>query len=177
MLPSATFNPGELPCPERRNLRLGRILMNRWVRRYGARCSFLLLVALVAVACLYELANGAVTQAWVRRYSNVVSNSQDVAAAVLRDPAGNIIVAAYTDDGFTGRDLLLIKYSGTNGALLWQQRYPGVHFIGGAAVDAQGNVAVAGFSHNGENYDYFTAKYSGDGALLWTRRYDGPSDD
>jgi len=152
--------------------------MNRWLRRYGARGSFLvLLVPLCAVAVLYELANGAVTQAWVRRYSNVVSNSQDVAAAVLRDSAGNIIVAAYTDDGFAGRDLLLIKYSGTNGALLWQQRYEGVHFIGGAAVDAQGNIAVVGFSHNGENYDYFTAKYLGDGALLWTRRYDGPSDD
>src|SRR5688572_32001595 len=147
MLPSATFNPGELPCPERRNLRLGRILMNRWVRRYGARCSFLLLVALVAVACLYELANGAVTQAWVRRYSNVVSNSQDVAAAVLRDAAGNIIVAGYTHDG-SESGLLLLKYS-ASGSLIWQQRYEGVHLIAGAAVDAQGNVAVAGYSRNG----------------------------
>src|SRR5687768_3203630 len=149
--------------------------MITWARRYGARGCLLLLIPLCAMA--FELASGAVTLAWVRRYSNVVSNSQDMAAAVLRDPAGNIIVAAYTDDGAAGRDLLLLKYSGTNGVLLWQQRYAGVHFVGGAAVDVQGNVAVAGFSHNGENYDYFTAKFSGDGALLWTRRYDGPSDD
>src|SRR5688572_3597526 len=151
--------------------------MTGWVKRHGARGSFLVLLAVVAVACLYELANGAVTQAWVRRYSNVVSNSQDVATAVLRDSEGNIIVAGYTDDVSAGRDMLLINYSGTNGSLLWQQSYEGVHVIAGAAVDAQANVAVVGYSHNGEDYDYFTAKYSGDGALLWTRNYDGPSDD
>lgn len=136
-----------------------------------------LLALLLAAVCLDQLANGAVTQAWVRRYSNVVSNSHDFAAAVLRDSAGNIIVAAYTDDGFEGRDLLLFKYSGTNGSLLWQQRYESVHVIAGAAMDPLGNVAVVGYSHNGEDYDYFTAKYSEDGALLWTRKYDGPSDD
>lgn len=150
--------------------------MNRWVRRYGVRGGFLVLLAVVAVAGLDELANGAVSKAWVRRYSNVISNAHDVAAAVLRDSAGNIIVAGYAD-GFDGSGMLLIKYSGANGSLLWQARHEGVDLISAAAVDAHGNVAVAGYSSNAEDWDFFTAKYSAEGVLLWTRQYAGPSDD
>jgi hypothetical protein len=45
-------------------------------------------------------------------------------------------------------------------------------------VDISGNVIVTGFSQKFPNsdYDYYTAKYAAaDGALLWERRYDGPS--
>jgi hypothetical protein len=44
------------------------------------------------------------------------------------------------------------------------------------AVDSSGNVVVTGFSHNGTNYDYYTAKYAvTNGLLLWERRYNGPA--
>jgi uncharacterized delta-60 repeat protein len=133
-------------------------------------------MVVVALVCLDQLANGAVTRAWVRRYSNVVSNAHDVTAAVVRDSAGNIIVAGYSDNGFGERDMLLLKYS-ANGSLLWQQRHDGVDVIYAAAVDAHGNVAVAGYTSNAQDWDYFTAKFSAEGALLWTRKYEGPSDD
>jgi glucose dehydrogenase len=35
---------------------------------------------------------------------------------------------------------------------------------------------VTGFSHNGTNSDYYTAKYAvTDGTLLWEKRYNGPA--
>ena len=151
--------------------------MNSWFRRYGVRGGFLVLIAAGTAVCFDQLAKAAVTKAWVRQYNSVVSNSHDVATAVLRDRVGNVVVAGYSDDGFgAGADLVLIKFSGADGSLLWRQQYDGVIAISGAAMDANGNVAVAGHS-NWEDFDYFTAKYSSDGTLLWVRRFDGPSDD
>ena len=44
------------------------------------------------------------------------------------------------------------------------------------AVDGSGNVVVTGYSDNGTNDDYYTAKYAAaDGALLWEKRYNGPA--
>jgi len=43
---------------------------------------------------------------------------------VVTDNAGNVIVAGHTDDGITGGDMLVIKYSGA-GVLLWTNRYNG----------------------------------------------------
>lgn len=114
-------------------------------------------------------ARGAVTEAWVQRYSNVLSNSIDEAFKVVRDAAGDIIVTGTTDGG-TGPDVLTIKYSGTDGAVLWQQRYPmsGYYGVPSVAVDGGDNVVVTGHST--------TAKYAAtDGALLWEKRYDGPA--
>jgi len=125
-------------------------------------------------------ARAAVTEAWVHRYSNVVSNSDDHAFKVVRDAAGDIIVAGTTDDGITQGDMLTIKYSGADGSVLWLKRYNGpangydaAHAV---AVDGTGNVVVTGYSYNGTNNDYYyTAKYAtADGALLWEKRYNGP---
>lgn len=44
------------------------------------------------------------------------------------------------------------------------------------AVDGSGNVVVTGYSFNGTNTDYYTAKYAAkDGTLLWEKRYNGPA--
>jgi hypothetical protein len=40
-------------------------------------------------------ARAAVTQAWVHRYSNVVSNSTDQAFKVVNDAAGDVIVTGF----------------------------------------------------------------------------------
>src|SRR5688572_30415021 len=102
-----------------------------WLRRYAVGGSCLVLGVLALIG-LDQLANGAVTKAWVRHYGNVVSNSQDIAAAVLRDSAGNVIVAGYTHDR-SGSGLLLLKYS-ASGSLIWQRRCDGVDLISGAAL-------------------------------------------
>ena len=155
--------------------------MKTRVLRVGLGGISLVLLAVAAWAYMDQLANGAVTRAWLRQYNSVVSNSLDVVTAILRDPSGNIIVAGNTDDGFAGGNMVLLKYSGVDGSLLWHRRLSGptnsYGAIAGAAVDAHGNIAITGYSYNGQDRDYYTAKFSTEGTLLWARSYDGPSDD
>src|SRR5262249_8357955 len=77
-------------------------------------------------------------------------------------------------------DYYTAKYAAADGALLWEKRYNGQNngddYANAVAVDGSGNVVVTGYSDNGTNYDYYTAKYgAADGALLWERRYNGPA--
>jgi hypothetical protein len=115
------------------------------------------------------------TEAWVRRYNSPEAGSQDYTFKVVTDTAGNAIVAGYTDDGYTGRDMLVTKYSGA-GVPLWTNRYNSLDNwddqANAVAVDGSGNVFVTGYS--GLNLDYVTIAYSGAGVALWTNRYDGP---
>jgi uncharacterized delta-60 repeat protein len=118
------------------------------------------------------------TEAWVRRYSSEGVASTDQAKAVVVDSAGNVIVAGYIDDGITGADWLVIKYS-NGGTPLWTNRYNGPandsDYPNAVAVDAGGNVFVTGSStSSGGKLDFATIKYSGAGAPLWTNRYAGP---
>jgi hypothetical protein len=59
------------------------------------------------------------------------------------DFAGNVIVAGQTDEGLTGKDILVIKYSGA-GIPLWTHRYDGPangdDQPSAVAVDRSGNV-------------------------------------
>jgi hypothetical protein len=93
--------------------------------RGGGWPSLLLAVCCAVLTCLTHPARAAVTEAWVHRYSNVVSNANDVAFKVVRDAAGDIIVAGNTHADSTGQDMLTIKYSGADGSVLWQKRYNG----------------------------------------------------
>lgn len=61
---------------------------------------------------------------------------------------------------------------------VWTNRYNGPSngedVATAVAFDANTNALVTGYSHNGTNHDYYTAKYAaGDGALLWEKRYAG----
>jgi hypothetical protein len=117
-------------------------------------------------------------EAWVRRYNSGEVGSEDYAYKVVTDADGNAIVAGYTDDGITGRDMLIIKYSGA-GLPLWTNRYNGPanesDEASAVAVDASGNVFVTGSSASSVgNDDYVSIKYSGAGVALWTNRYNGP---
>jgi hypothetical protein len=116
-------------------------------------------------------------QAWVQRYSNPV-DSDDLAKAVVCDAVGNVIVEGYTDDGITGADMLIIKYSGV-GVSLWTNRYNGPgnsqDHAQAVAVDGSNNVIVTGYSwDSGSDFDYATIKYSSAGVPLWINRYNGP---
>ena len=141
-----------------------RLLLPRHARLSSA------LVALAALAFGLRPARAAVTEAWVHRYSNVVSNSNDLASKVVTDAAGDIIVTGTTDDGITF-DMLTIKYSGADGSVLWQQRYNGpennADEARALAADSRGNAVVTGSSQG----DFYTAKYAAaEGALLWEKR-------
>src|SRR5205823_2777844 len=74
--------------------------------------------------------------------------------------------------------LYTAKYSGADGTLIWEQRFPGVinqgATVAGLAADAEGNIVVSGTIDDGDGsgaYAY-TAKYAAtDGHLLWSQTY------
>src|SRR5688572_16596828 len=118
------------------------------------------------------------TEAWVRRHNSPHAGSLDYAFRVVTDAVGNVIVAGYSDDGFTGRDMLVIKYSG-EGVPLWTNRYNGLDNgsdqANAVAVDGNGNVFVTGYTTGITGFvDYVTMAYSSSGVALWTNRYNGP---
>lgn len=121
-----------------------------------------------------------VREAWVQRYTNTVADTEDVASTVVHDKEGNFIVTGSTRQKGLGQDAVVFKYSAKNGSVLWQKRFNGkgngVDAFTTAAVDGNDNVVVAGYSSNGNDCDYYVAKYaSADGALIWEMRYDGPA--
>jgi len=119
----------------------------------------------------YAAANGALL--WERRH-NGPGNRDDYARSVAVDSNGNVVVAGSSKIS-TFDDFLTIKYRGTDGAELWQNR----HSTGEAmavATDTSGNVTVTGFSRAiGGSQRYYTAKYAAaNGTLLWEKTYTGP---
>jgi hypothetical protein len=142
---------------------------------------------LLVVLALVIVSNaGAAIDAWVQRYNQQV-DSEDRTFQVVADSEGNFIIGGFSDEGNTGRDILLIKYSGT-GLPMWTNRYDGpAHLRDQAtamAVGANGEVFVTGISagsvnsvtHGGTtsqdpDYDYVVLGYSGSGIPMWTNRY------
>jgi uncharacterized delta-60 repeat protein len=119
-------------------------------------------------------------QVWANRYSTDTKSSDDRSARLVTDQAGNVLVAGLTDEGNTGQDLLVIKYS-TLGTPLWTNRYNGVananDYASAMAVDGNDNVFVAGCSMAVNGYfDFVTIAYSSAGVPIWTNRYNGPGD-
>ena len=125
----------------------------------------------------YAAADGALL--WEKRY-NGPGNNSDIATAIALDRSGNVVVTGQSIGSGSGYDYYTAKYAEANGALLWEKRYNGpangYDFASAVAIDSNGNVVVTGGSHNGTNYDYYTAKYAAmDGVLLWEHRYNGPA--
>jgi hypothetical protein len=161
---------------------LARRLTHRFMRRSGR------LAALAALTLLVpDPLQAAVTELWAHRFSNIMTNSVDRASKVVRDSAGDIIVVGTSDYNASGPDILTIKYSGLDGAILWQQRQPystnpayvyshsQTSLPVAVALDASGNVVVSGsieYSENEGESEYYMAKYAGaTGAVLWKKRY------
>lgn len=117
-------------------------------------------------------------QAWTRRY-NGPGNSQDKAAAMVCDAAGNIYVTGFSAGSGTGHDFLTIKYN-PDGDTLWTRRYssPGNtdDEAAGIVYDRAGYVIVAGFA-TVSNPDFLTIKYhAATGDTAWVRRLNGAGD-
>jgi PQQ-like domain len=141
-------------------------------RTLRAVLCFLYTTALLAT--VVQPARAAVTEAWVRSYNGPASG-HDVPTALAVDRAGNVVVAGYSDGADGKPDFYTAKYSGSNGAVLWEQRHSGgpdaYEYATAMAVDRQGNVVVTGFS----GASSYTAKYAAaDGALLWENIVDDP---
>jgi uncharacterized delta-60 repeat protein len=139
-----------------------------------------LIIIFIAVAGLI-VANAAysqVTQEWVQTY-NGPGNGIDIAFSVVVDNAGNVYVAGNSPGETSANDITTIKYNSA-GQQQWVQRYngpgngdDGTNGTNAIAVDASGNVYVAGWSAGTENTDYVVIKYNSNGDQQWAERYNG----
>ncbi len=117
---------------------------------------------------------------WTARYNNTNNgtNGEDRAVKVAVDFNDNVIVTGSSIDQGKQEDFYTIKYNGSTGVKIWEQRYnsPG-NFADKPTdmfVDDNGDVAVTGVSRIGSNNCFYTAKYNGfTGAVIWSKTYDG----
>jgi hypothetical protein len=132
---------------------------------------FCAVIASLGIAFMALSAQSAVKDQWVRRY-NGPANGDDQTHALVVDVNGNVIVTGYSNNG-TNDDIYTAKYAALNGALVWEKRYDGAKgydYAIGLAVDHSGNVFMSGYSFNGSQDVFYTAKYAAaDGALLWSK--------
>lgn len=116
------------------------------------------------------------TLLWTAIYDgNAHSTDDNYDLAV--DAAGNVYAAAETTVLGQGRNLVALKYNGSNGSLLWDVDYDGggSDVVNALALDASGNAYVVGISPGVSTGDDFaTMKVDTNGVLQWVRRYDGP---
>ena len=95
------------------------------------------------------------------------------------DPNGNLVCAGTIING-THADIFL-SCTHPSGNVIFQQTCPSSpiedDFGTDLKVDNAGNIYLCGAHHNGSNYDYFTAKYTQAGVLLWHMFYNGPGND
>ncbi|MEI6948749.1 SBBP repeat-containing protein [Paraflavisolibacter sp. H34] len=115
-------------------------------------------------------------QQWAARY-NGTANGQDKATALSLDSYGNIFVTGESETSGAGSDYATIKYSAA-GVRQWVARFNGTgngyDAAKGLAVDASGNVHVAGNSWGqGSGPDFLSVKYGGDGTQKWVKRENG----
>jgi len=137
------------------------------------------------IVLLKLLANGQF--AWTNVY-NGPGNGSDVPVAVALDAAGDVVVAGTSvGSAFpgTGEDYVALKFTPagaastawpTSGAGVGVRRMDGGLTSDQAAamvLDPQGNVLIAGKSFSvSTGDDFFTAKITPFGQLLWTHRFD-----
>ncbi len=109
-------------------------------------------------------------------------NGSDYGRAVAVDALGNVYVAGISQGAAGDDDLILLKYQASgptpDGNPLWQKTFDGgTNGNDGAVAVVAGTdfVAVAGYSHNGTDFDFRTIRYGLDGSLVWSTSLDSGS--
>lgn len=132
---------------------------------------------------------------WRARFDGAAS-AMDEGLALTHSPAGYVYVATRTETRPGDLDFGILQYDAATGELRWARQIDGyqqtpedcasaacgptpgkkvAHDRANAVVALpDGGVAAAGTVNGEDGYDYLVARYSADGDLLWTHRYDGP---
>jgi PQQ-like domain len=134
------------------------------------------------VVLKYEGASGKLI--WRQDYERASASS------IVLDSCGDLYVAGSESKGFRNgpiappfsgpnTDILVLKYSGKNGELLWKQTYDSRHhdedWAQHLSLDSSGNPVVSGFAANDTRYFGYIAKYSAaDGHKIWERSGEDP---
>jgi hypothetical protein len=126
--------------------------------------------------------NAAGTQQWLNRY-NSPTNDDDEAFELEIDEAGNVLVLGETYD-FDTTKTIIHKINGSTGASVWTRP---LDFTGGNGeqtaigimFDHTGNIILTGMLYDFVSYnvDSFIAKLDPEAAVLWSKVYDGPSEE
>jgi uncharacterized delta-60 repeat protein len=112
--------------------------------------------------------------AWVRTY-NGTNNATDYPSAIAVDNSGNAYVTGSSEGIGTYLDIVTLKYD-SSGSLIWTDRYnySGSDFGNAIALDAAGNIYVAGSSDStGEHQDIVAIKLNPNGGRDWVGRFTG----
>ena len=115
---------------------------------------------------------------WWQVWNNSGS-SRDKALALKLDTVDNVYVCGYTDPGITGKDALLLRYSGSTGALLWWTSWDGSGNLDDVAQDVETGsnleAYIAGYTRNtaGDD-DFLCARLSPVASMDWVQIYSGP---
>jgi len=92
------------------------------------------------------------------------------------DPSGNLVYIGSHLNNSANTDIFL-NCIHPNGNVVWQQTCPSSatqdDYGSDLKIDATGNIYVTGARHNGNNLDYFVAKYNQMGVLQWQKYYNG----
>ena len=123
----------------------------------------------------YSSATGTVV--WDRTYNGAYD---DEPFGLAIDGAGDVYVTGYTWTLEGNNDFYTARYSGSTGAIIWEQQFDSgngntdMSIATGIVVDEGGDVFVTGFTVTDDNYDFQTLKYHRDtGNQLWQRSFNG----
>lgn len=114
---------------------------------------------------------------WSQQYSNpAVTSGKDELTGLTLDTIGDVYVTGRSFNGVND-DFVTIKYNRTLGTQSWLRTYNAGKNDRAKAIitDHAGNIIVTGESDNGSNYDFRTVKYDNTGNFIWTKFYNGPS--
>ena len=139
----------------------------------------ILLVSIVVIA-LTKITLGQSTQEWVRFFDQ--PDNRNKLYASVTDKEGNTYLTGASmilNGNLSANDFLTLKYD-KDGVLLWSSRFDsgdgGIDEANAITLDKEGNVYVTGFANSGtvELDEFYTIKYSPDGAEIWHANFNGP---
>jgi hypothetical protein len=110
---------------------------------------------------------------------NGSANLDDEGMGLELTASNDVVICGYINSSSTNKDIIVSKYNGTNGSLLWSQVYDeesgedkGIDL----KLDLNSNVIVCASSFKTGNLDFLIMKYAGaNGALVATSRWNGDS--